>query len=144
MTTQSISGQSSQASLLRNTLRADAIFSGMSGLVFALAAVPVAEFIGISYPAALIIIGVGFFPWAYMVYRTATAEIANETAVRTIITLNIVWVIASYLFLLFAWSTLTVAGKWFVALQGEVVFLFGLFFLKNFGTIPLLNSSTGS
>jgi hypothetical protein len=62
-----------------------------------------------------------------MVYRTAMAASVNDTAVRSIIILNIVWVIASYLFLWLSWSTLTVAGKWFVALQGEVVFLFGLF-----------------
>jgi hypothetical protein len=127
MTTQSISGHNSQAGLLRNTLRADAIFSGVSGLIFVLAATPVAEFIGMAYPVALIIIGVGFFPWSYMVYRTAMAASVNDTAVRSIIILNIVWVIASYLFLWLSWSTLTVAGKWFVALQGEVVFLFGLF-----------------
>ena len=127
MTTQSISSSSSRAGLLRNTLRADAIFSALSGLVLTLAAAPVAHFIGIAYPGALIIIGIGLLLWAYMVYRTAVAASVNDTAVRTIISLNIVWVIASYLFLWLSWSTLTVAGKWFVALQGEVVFLFGLF-----------------
>ena len=72
-------------------------------------------------------IGIGLFPFAYMVYRVATKVPMAMQGAKSIIGMDIAWVVASMVFLVVAWSTLTIGGRWFVALQGEAVFLFALF-----------------
>ena len=113
--------------LLRNTLRGNAMFSVVSGLLFTFFSRSVAEFLGFPSSIALLIIGIGLFPFAYIVYRVATKTPLDAQGAKSIIGMDIAWVVASMIFLFVAWSTLTVGGRWFVALQGEAVFLFALF-----------------
>ena len=127
MQTQTVYQTNSHEGLLRNTLRGNAIFSVISGLVFAFAAGPAANFMGLPSPIILIAIGLGLLPFAYMVHRIATGSPLNAAGAKTIIALDAIWVVGSYLVLLLAWASLTVGGRWFVALQAEAVFLFALF-----------------
>jgi len=127
MQTQTAYQVNSKEGLVRNTLRGNAIFSVVSGLFFTFAAGPIATFVGISSSVAVVVIGLGLFPFAYAVFRVANSVSLNKQNIKTIIGLDIAWVIASYVFLFAAWSMLTVGGRWFVALQGEAIFLFALF-----------------
>ena len=128
-------------SLLRNTLRGNAAFSILTGLLFVLAKRPLARFIGISPDWALLIVGLTLLPFAYIVYRVATQSSIDIRAAKSIITMDIIWVVASFIFLLLAWNTLTVAGRWFVFLQAEAVATFAVF--QTLGVRRLLKSMIG-
>ena len=118
---------SGKESLLRNTLRGNVAFSVVTGLAFILAKRPLSEFIGTSPSWTLLIVGLTLLPFAYIVYRIATQTPIDIRAAKSIITMDIIWVIASFVFLLLAWATLTVAGRWIVFLQAEAVSTFAIF-----------------
>ena len=132
---------SSKENLLRNTLRGNAAFSIITGLAFVLAQRPLSNFIGISPDWILLIIGLTLLPFAYIVYRVATLPSMDIRAAKSIITMDIIWVVASFAFLLLAWNTLTVAGKWFVFLQAEAISTFAIF--QTIGVRRLLKSMIG-
>lgn len=117
----------SGVNLLRRALQSDALFSLLSSLVFVLAAGPVAGFLGPDVPPWLVLaIGVSFLPFVGAIYWIL-ADLGGRVRYGRIITiLNFIWVVASYGVLLLAWSQFTVAGRWFVALQAEVIFLFAV------------------
>lgn len=130
MQSQTISQQhrsTNEANLLRRALQSDALFSLLSSLVFIFAAGPVARFLGPNVPSWLVLaIGVSFLPFVADIYWIL-ADLGGRVKYGRIITiLNFVWVMGSYLVLWLAWSELTVAGRWFVALQAEVIFLFAV------------------
>ncbi|MCP5098846.1 MAG: hypothetical protein GY943_25120 [Chloroflexi bacterium] len=116
-----------KANLLQNTLRGNAAFSVISGLAFIFAARPLSEFVGLPYPWAFVVIGVILLPFAYIVYQTAMKSPVNEKGATAIIEMDIAWVIGSFILLVVLWSTLTVAGRWFLFLQAEAVATFALF-----------------
>lgn len=126
MQTQSISQEANQSDLLRNTLRLNALFSLLSGAAFILAPGFIGPFIGLPYPAAFVIAGISLLPFAYGVYRVSGAKPITTNAARTIIVMDVSWVILSALFLWLMWSQLTVAGRWFVAIQADIVALFAV------------------
>ncbi|KAA3659455.1 MAG: hypothetical protein DWQ04_22275 [Chloroflexi bacterium] len=127
MQTQTAYQVNAKEGLLRNTLRGNAIFSVISGLLFTFAAGQVATFTGIPSTIVVLVIGISLLPFAIIVFRVATSSPLDKKGAKTIIGMDIAWVIASYVFLFVAWSMLTVGGRWFVALQGEAIFLFALF-----------------
>ena len=130
MQTQTISHQdrfTSSAALLRHALRGDALFSLLSSLVFIFAAGPTARFIGPNVPSWLILaIGVSFLPFVTALYWVLSDIEGRGRYGRIIVTLNLIWVVGSYVVLLLAWSQLAVAGRWFIALQAEAIFLFAV------------------
>ena len=115
------------AALLRRALQSNALFSLLSALAFILASGPVARFLGPAVPSWIILaIGVSFLPFVYGVYGVSS-DIAGRWRYGRIITaMDATWVVASYLVLWLAWSQFTVAGRWFIALQAEVIFLFAV------------------
>ncbi|MCA9900360.1 MAG: hypothetical protein H6654_13760 [Ardenticatenaceae bacterium] len=130
MQSQSISHQAgftSEAHLLRRALQSDALFSLLSSLIFIFAAGPVARFLGPSVPSWLIlVIGLSFLPFVADIYWVLSDLVGRVRYGRIIAILNFVWVVGSYLVLWLAWSQLTVASRWFIALQAEVIFLFAV------------------
>ena len=130
MHSQTISRQdrfTSSATLLRHALRGDALFSLLSSLVFIFAAGPTARFIGPNVPSWLILaIGVSFLPFVTVLYWVLSDIDGRGRYGRIIATLNLIWVVGSYVVLFLAWSQFAVAGRWFIALQAEVIFLFAV------------------
>lgn len=117
----------SEANLLRRALQSDALFSFLSSLVFIFAAGPVAGFLGPNVPAWLVLaIGVSFLPFVAAIYWILADLEGRVGYGRFIFILNFIWVLGSYGVLWLAWADLTVAGRWFIALQAEVIFLFGV------------------
>ncbi|MCA9919482.1 MAG: hypothetical protein KC445_16095 [Anaerolineales bacterium] len=130
MQSQTISHQSrsiGEAHLLRRALQSDALFSLLSSLVFIFASGPVARFLGPNVPSWLVLaIGVSFLPFVADIYWILADLGARVKYGRIITILNFMWVVGSYLALWLAWAEITVAGRWFVALQAEVIFLFAV------------------
>ncbi len=117
----------SETAFLRRALQSDALFSLLSSLVFIFAAGPLARFIGPGMPGWLIMaIGISFVPFVASIYWITTQIEARWNYARIIAYLNFVWVVASYLVLFAGWSQFTGAGRWFIALQAEVIFVLGV------------------
>ncbi|MCC6603279.1 MAG: hypothetical protein IT327_08720 [Anaerolineae bacterium] len=117
----------SETAFLRRALQSDALFSLLSSLAFIFAAGPVARFIGPDVPSWIILmLGVGFVPFVASIYWITTAIEARWRYARIIATMNVLWTVASYLVLFLVWSEFTVAGRWFIALQAEVIFVLGV------------------
>ncbi len=117
----------SETAFLRRALQSDALFSLLSSLVFIFAAGPLARFIGPDVPGWIImVIGISFVPFVASIYWITTQIEARWNYARIIAYLNFVWVVASYLVLFAGWSQFTGAGRWFIALQAEVIFVLGV------------------
>jgi hypothetical protein len=111
---------------LRRVLQGNAAFSTISGLGVAVASRPLAEFIGLAYPLALVIIGIGLLPFAAFVFGATMKDRIDRRQAITIIAMDLSWVIGSAIILLANWPPLTVAGKWTVGLLAEAVFTFAV------------------
>ena len=127
MRTEKLVESKPKGNLLQNTLRGNAAFSVISGILFIFAARPLTEFVGLPYPWVFIVVGATLFPFAYIVYQIAMRSPINQKGAVAIIEMDIAWVVGSFILLFVLWSTLTVAGKWFVFLQAEAIATFALF-----------------
>jgi uncharacterized protein YndB with AHSA1/START domain len=87
--------------LLKTSLLANAIFSALSGLSFVIGAKQIATALGWFSPWLLIGIGLGLLGFSGVVARAAMSQ--NITMIKTIILMDIAWVIASGLLLLSPW-----------------------------------------
>lgn len=112
---------------LKTSLIANAIFSALSGLGFILFSRQATTFLGWVSPWLIIVIGVGLLGFSVLVARAATT--LNPETIKTIILMDILWVVASAIFLLTSW--LNPAAKWIVADLALVVALFA--FLQFLG-----------
>ncbi|HEX6385803.1 MAG TPA: hypothetical protein VF177_14130 [Anaerolineae bacterium] len=126
MKTQSLDETGDRSNLLRQSLRGNGLFSALSGLVFLFGARPLADFMGLPWPAVLVTIGLVTILYAGLLFWMTAQPAINRSFARTTIVLDASWVIASIAILLAGWPPLSVAGKWTVALLAEVVALFAI------------------
>ncbi len=112
--------------LLRRALRANAGFSGISGLVSLLGATALAAFTGIPEATVFRVLGVVLILYAADLFWITSREKISVGFGITAVTLDILWVIASAILLLGNFIPLTIAGKWTILLLAEVVSIFAL------------------
>ena len=112
--------------LLRTALRGNGVFSAVSGAMMVVASRPLAEFIGLAWPSALLIMGVLTLLYALDLFWFTSRETINMTFAWLTIILDVAWVVASVALLLADPLGFTVAGKWFVGLMAEAVALFAV------------------
>lgn len=111
---------------LRNVLRANAIFSTVSGLVAIFFAEAIANLIGLENASLLVGLGVALFPFAFYVYKVATMEVLNAKLVWVIIEMDVLWVGGSAILLLSSFVPLTTVGKWSIGFLAEIVAVFAV------------------
>ena len=111
---------------LRRVLKGNALFSGLSAIVFLSAAGPLSQFTGIEPAAVFVVLGLGFIPFAAFTFFTARQPEINSHFARTIMVLDALWVMGSLVILFSGWPPLTTAGKWFVGLTAEAVAILAL------------------
>jgi len=111
---------------LANVLKANAVFSTVSGLIFIFFASSVAHFIGLENPVFLIGIGVTILFFSVYVYKVATMDTLNTKLVWVIIELDILWVVGSVILLLTNIVSLTTLGQWAIGLTAEIVAVFAI------------------
>ena len=130
MTTQTSSlpktGPQTRSSLLRRALLGNATFSGLSGLILALDAAPIAHFLGLENPTILLITGI-----VLMLYVPFLVWLANKTPIPRllawlVIELDFLWVIGSAVLVFSTLVPLTVSGKWAIAILADVVAVFAI------------------
>lgn len=106
--------------LLRQALLADAVASGVLGLLLALGGGAVGPLLGL--PAGLLAaVGLVLLPWAVAVGWLGTRGTPPRPAVWAVIALNALWVLESVLLLVGGWLRPNGLGYAFVLGQAAVV-----------------------
>lgn len=89
--------KSSPTSFLKNTLLANAVFSGIGGLACLVVNPVLTEFMGLADGVYLYFLGIGLILFAADVAYTATRNPMNRIYVKMIIGADIGWVVGSFL-----------------------------------------------
>jgi hypothetical protein len=126
MITKTVQNDHPVAKSLRHALRGNALFSGLSGIIFIVGAAPVAEFTGVSVSLPFIILGA-----VLILYGASLLLVARQSVIRRqygmlATTLDIGWVIGTAAILLTGWPPLSTAGRWMIALLAEAVAFFAI------------------
>ncbi|MDX1663310.1 MAG: hypothetical protein R3272_05920 [Candidatus Promineifilaceae bacterium] len=111
--------------LLRAALRANALFSAVSGLAFVGLAAPLAAWTGVGVSGVFAVIGAGLLPWGAFLFLAARAVRLRPLA-RLAIAGDLLWVLGSVLVLATRPVALTAAGIWAIILVADVVALFAV------------------
>jgi hypothetical protein len=107
-------------SLLRRALAADALASGVLGIVLIVAASPIAQLFGL--PASMLsIIGVLLLPWTAWTGWLAWQAHPPRVQVWSVIGINALWVIDSVVLLMSGWVQPTAFGSAFIVTQAVAV-----------------------
>ena len=110
--------------LVRRLLLTDAIVSGATGALMAVAATMLQPWLGL--PAELLrFAGVALLPFAAIVAWLGFQDAPTRGAVRAVIATNFAWVAASVLLLVAGGVSPTGIGIAFVLFQAAVVFVLG-------------------
>ncbi|MCI0488605.1 MAG: hypothetical protein L0229_18615 [Blastocatellia bacterium] len=111
-----------KSNMLRLALRANGVFSALSGAVLIVASDYVTALIGIE--ASLVPTGVLLLGFAAGLLWNARREVINRTEAWIAVALDLAWVIGTA-GLIFA-GVFNSTGNWVVALVGDVVLLFAV------------------
>lgn len=112
--------------LLRRTLRANALFSAVSGLAIAVGSYAIGPRIGVEPSWIVLIVGLGLLPFAFDLFVNANRTEVNLVKVKTAIAGDIAWVVGSIVVVVIDPNGLTVAGIVTVAIAAAVVADFAL------------------
>ena len=112
------------SSPIRSILYTNAIFSGVSGLLFLTASQPIARFLGMNMPLAILILGIGLVGYAALLYLNASRPEISRSFVLFAVIADSIWVLLSVILLLTNWVPFTVPGKWAVGIVAAIVDIF--------------------
>lgn len=113
-----------QDRLLRNSLRANAVFSLVSGLTFTIGATPIADFLGVA-PAALVTsVGLNLLGFAAALVWLASRPVVSPVLAKIVIALDVGWIVGTVV-LVYA-DTFTRGGALASILVANVVLAFAL------------------
>jgi len=104
----------------RWALEVDAVVSGLNGVVYVAAAGALDSLLGVS-TTMLRAVGAFLVLYASLVGIVATRRPLVPAAVRWVIAANVVWVIASLVFVAAGWSSPTTTGAVWIVLQAVTV-----------------------
>ncbi len=124
--------------LVHRALRANAIFSGMSGAVLVLAGSVVAPLVGLESAGPIAGIGTGLLVYAGVLFHVARHSVPARRDVLAFITLDLAWVLGSVLLLLAAWRQLPITGRWLIAVLALAVEGFATLQLLSLGRPPFV------
>jgi hypothetical protein len=119
-TTNLVTSFTTPSPLLRKALLADALLSGITGLVLAIAAAPLATPLGLA-GGLLRWSGVILIPFAAFVARLGTRARIQRPLVFAVVACNALWALDSVLLLVTGWIEPTILGEVFVLGQALVV-----------------------
>jgi len=110
---------------IRRILFGNAIFSGVSGLLFTFESASVARYLGIENTSLVILlIGLGLVGYAILIYGNASRTEISPSFVLFAVIGDSTWVLLSILMLLTTWVPFTVEGKWAVGIVAAIVDVF--------------------
>ncbi|RJP55800.1 MAG: hypothetical protein C4557_00850 [Anaerolineaceae bacterium] len=109
---------------IRRILLGNAIFSGVSGLLFTFASASVARFLGIDASIIILLIGIGLAGYAFLLYQNASRSEISKAFVLTAVVLDSIWVLLSIILLITNWVPFATEGKWAVGIVAAIVDVF--------------------
>ena len=109
---------------IRRILYGNAIFSGVSGLLFLLASNPIAKFLGLDASLVVLILGIGLVGYAVLIYTNVSRVEISSAFVLFAIIGDSAWVLLSIILLLTSWVPFSVEGKWAVGIIAVIVDIF--------------------
>ena len=112
------------SSPIRSILYANAIFSGVSGLLFVIASQPIARFLGVDIPLAVLLLGLGLVGYAALLYFNASRPEISRSFVLFAVVADSMWVLLSIILLLTNWIPFTAPGKWAIGIVAAIVDVF--------------------
>src|SRR5687768_8242532 len=98
--------------LLRRVLRANGVFSTISGAFLIVDAGLIATFLGLASATPIVALGVGLLAFAAALFWDAAQRSISPRDARIVIALDVAWVIGSIVVVLADPFALTTAGKW--------------------------------
>ena len=122
--------RSEKSTFLRRALIGNVVFSVTSAGGFIIAANQIAEAIGISDfslldsisgATLLRTIGIGLLIFAVQVFLTASKKPISNMQVNTVIVMDVLWVVGSFLLLVTDALALTTTGNWGVLIIADIV-----------------------
>jgi len=112
---------------LRTALKANALFSTISGLWIIFQHQQIAERMHLSNATILLIIGIILLPFAFFVYKTASAERISPKKVKFIIVQDWLWVVGSVLIIALQAFGINRAGFIIIGVVALIVADFAIF-----------------
>ena len=110
---------------IRRILFGNALFSGVSGLLFTFASAPVMRYLGLDNAAIVILfLGIGLMGYAALIYTSASRTEISPSFVLFAVIGDSTWVLLSILLLLTTWVPFSVEGKWAVGIIAAIVDVF--------------------
>ena len=110
--------------LIRRILYSNAIFSGVSGLLFIFASNLIAKFIGIDSSPVILVIGIGLVGYAALIYTNTSRPDISRSFVLIAVISDSLWVLLSIILLITGWVPFSVPGKWAVGIVAMMVDVF--------------------
>ena len=117
---------STNSSFLKNVLFSDGALSFLSGVAFLLFSKAIANFLGVSTPWIILVIGAGLILYGIEIFLAGRAEPVNTRIAKFAVYANLVWVIASAVLIFANLVPFTTAGKWAIAIMADIVLLFAI------------------
>lgn len=115
-------GQQPMLSTLgRRVLRANGVFSVLTGAALAAACQPVARFLGPDSALALLVVGLATFLYAVYLLWVLSRPVVRQRLLVTIGAADAAWVVVSIVLLLLPGIPFTVEGRWAVGVLALVV-----------------------
>jgi hypothetical protein len=112
--------------LLRRVLRANGVFSTVSGVLFIADAGLIATFLGLASATPIVALGVGLLAFAAALFWDAAQRSISQRDARIVIALDVAWVIGSIAVVVLDPFALTTAGKWAIAIVADIVTVFAV------------------
>lgn len=110
-----------ESNLLRNSLKANGIFSSLFGTTFIIVVNPIAEFIGLDYPFIVTAIVVSLLLFPIGLILNEFRETISTPEAKIAITLDVAWVLGSAIVI--PLSILNTNGNWATAIIADIVLL---------------------
>ena len=120
-----MNAEHNESDLLRRSLLANCVFSGLSGIILIFGSNPLSRLFGLHMPTMLIGVGALLLVYAAAVLLNARRVTVCQTEASLAVLLNIAWLVGS-VGLLFVGSLSTV-GNWTVTIAANIVLLFAAF-----------------
>jgi hypothetical protein len=121
---------------LRTALRANAVFSALCGAVLAAGSGVLGPWLGIP-STALVGVGVGLLPWAFLLYRNAGRPEPSLAEARLAVAGDVMWVVGSAVVLVLDPLGFSTAGKVAIAVIALVVADFAIWQSIGLGRLRL-------
>ena len=122
---------------LKNVLLVNAVSSGFTGIALIAAPRAIASLLEISYPGAVLYVGLFLLAFAIGVYMVARKPVPTRATVETIVVADSLWVVASIVIVVLQFASVSFLGNFVIAAVAAWVALMAVLQYKGMKELPL-------